>query len=166
MKACTECGEEKTLESFAKDSRGLQGRRSRCKQCVNQRMARYYADNRDDIRDRSRAYRLANRDSLAVSDRERYQANKDRVLARQRDWYLRNKDRQAKTGERNRVRLLRETQEVASRAGQPWEPWEDAAVLDSSRTARELAFELHRSYEAVRGRRAVLTRRLLAELAN
>lgn len=164
MKTCSQCGKEKGFQDFSRDSRGVSGRRPSCKQCVNERMKSYYARTKETRRDYGRAYRLANRDKLILADRAKYQANRDRALARQREWYLQNKTRQAETTERNRRRMLNDTRAVAHRAGLPWEEWEDAEILEKATTIRDLAFRLGRSYEAVRGRRAVLTRKALAEM--
>lgn len=161
MKTCTKCKAQKPLTEFSKDSRGVMGRRSHCKGCVNQRMAVYYAENREELAMRARSYRMRHPEKIRVSDREKYLASRDRNLARQKEWYLRNKEASAITGERNRLKSLAETQAVATRAGAPWEEGEETSIMDYSKTSKEWALILGRSYEAVRGRRRVITKRFM-----
>jgi hypothetical protein len=72
-KTCKKCGEEHTLEQFHRLSRGLHGRRSVCRWCVNEAdRARYHA-NREKAVARVAAYNKAHPEKHAAAER-RYRA--------------------------------------------------------------------------------------------
>ena len=67
MKACSKCGETKSLSDFYKHMGGKDGRRTDCKLCVLQsRRARYEADG-DSLRQRVKEYQGKNPEKVAAS---------------------------------------------------------------------------------------------------
>lgn len=89
-KKCSKCNEEKTLEEFHRDRAAKDGRGSQCKQCVNERAARFREENRDRLRVYAMEYYTKNRDELLplrrAYQRAHYQENRGRILARHREY--------------------------------------------------------------------------------
>lgn len=89
-KWCSKCGEFKAWAEFSKSKRD--GYVSRCKACERGIRARYYADNRDKVLERSARYYADNRDE-ARGVRARYQAdNRDKARERSARYYAENTD--------------------------------------------------------------------------
>ena len=99
-KVCTLCAETKSVEEFAvaKDKRS--GRSSRCKVCVKQYTARWYAENAQREHEKRREYmarRRAAEPAFAEAERERLRqtraADPERWRAKTRVHFWANKDR-------------------------------------------------------------------------
>lgn len=71
-KRCTKCGELKTVDSFVKDPKKIDGLYSSCKQCYKLK----YAKNRDKEILRVKEYRSKNRDAVLSQKRKHYQDNR------------------------------------------------------------------------------------------
>jgi hypothetical protein len=114
-KPCTGCGTVKPLTEFHKHSKGLMGRRSRCKACAReygrQRNAanreatseynrRYREANPEAILEGKRRYREANREAMRESDRQRYAENREAELDRDRQYREANREALRERGRR------------------------------------------------------------------
>ena len=92
-KTCTKCGETKPLDGFHRNKGGVDGRHSRCKECVREDLRRYYEENRDKKLEYARRYREENRDKVRESERRYYEENRDKVRESERRYYEENRDK-------------------------------------------------------------------------
>lgn len=92
-KKCIKCGIEKSLSEFSINVHYIDGKDSRCKECVNNYNKQYYVDNSNNIRSHVNEYRNANR--LIVKERKRkyHYKNKERINKHSREYYIANKER-------------------------------------------------------------------------
>lgn len=72
QKACSKCGEVKSLEQFPRDARARGGRRADCKVCNKQKSALYREDHPDQCREAVARCRAANGEQYQASRRARY----------------------------------------------------------------------------------------------
>ena len=123
-KACTRCGVVKPLDGFYRDKGGKDGRKSACKECMNESNRRYREENRDKERESKRRYYEENLEYEHAKGR-----NRMRDYRRSSEAFL-DKPK-----------------------GSPWTPEEDAFLLaNDGRTRYQKAIELGRTYGSVRSR--------------
>lgn len=91
MKACKECGVVKPLGDFHRRKVMKDGRRRRCKPCVNAYMREYYKNNAEEKRQWQRDYRRRNADRVRAYDRFRYKRDNLKHLMRRRRYYRKNR---------------------------------------------------------------------------
>lgn len=75
MKTCSDCGEEKDLDSFSKSKAGKFGRTSKCKECQRVYAAAWRKDNKEERAEYNRKWREENRDEHNAATRKRYAEN-------------------------------------------------------------------------------------------
>lgn len=98
-KTCTKCGRElpATREFFQPDARQSDGFRGACKACISTQNQVYnrahYAENREEIKARSRAWSSRNAEKARAVSRASHLAHRDERNARQRAHYLANCER-------------------------------------------------------------------------
>ena len=153
MKTCTKCLEEKALTEY---SRQLKGFRSRCKGCSSVAHREYRIAKKDEIATQRREHYLANKGKKAAQNRKHALANKDKLAAQRREYRMANRAAINHLKTKAARRYQRETLHTATRKHAPWEPWEDAAIMDYSKTAREWALEIGRTRGSVQARRSRL----------
>lgn len=91
-KACTGCGEDKSLEDYNRDKSGTRhGRSARCRACVRA----YRKANREKIAEYGRAYREANRKKIAERSRAYREANLEKERERDRAYHAANREKRA-----------------------------------------------------------------------
>lgn len=101
-KACTKCGEEKSLEEFNKQKLGKYGRRSKCKACrkelrkenfdaISKQQKRWRDNNKEYMSEYSKVWRSENREYKAVKDKEYRLKNENKIKSRKREYYKENK---------------------------------------------------------------------------
>ena len=88
LRKCTECGQIKPLEDFAKDKRNRDGRDSRCKAC--------HAES-------TRLWRRANREKRLEYNRQYREANRERIREYHRQWRQKNPDKVRSYGARRKA---------------------------------------------------------------
>lgn len=93
QKACTKCGDIKSLSEFHRNATKASGHVSHCKACVRSGTAAYNAANKEKIRARDKAYYRANRDEKVCYQREYHAANRDAQNAASRAHYAANRDK-------------------------------------------------------------------------
>ena len=81
LRKCTECGQIKPLEDFAKNKHNSDGRDSRCKACHAESARQWRRANREKRREYNRQYREANRERIREYHRQWRQKNPDKVRA-------------------------------------------------------------------------------------
>lgn len=162
MKTCTTCLAEKPLDEFHNNKNEPSGKTYGCKPCNNARARQWGNENKERMQAASRTWRLANRDELLESKRAYQLANRDKLAARQREYRHPNPGAVKEAKSRYKKRVNGETQTLATKAPRtPWEAWEEAAIMDYSKTSREWALELGRTYSSVQSRREYLTKRFI-----
>lgn len=111
-KRCTGCGTVKPLSEFHKHSKGLMGRRSRCKACVCAHACQYRAANQEAVREYNRQYREANHEAVLEYNRRYREDESYREAEREYDRQRYADNREA---ERDRRRRHREANPEAAR---------------------------------------------------
>lgn len=86
MKKCTKCGLEKPFSDFSKDSRGLYGLQSKCKNCFALAARAWRETNAERKRAADRAYRENNLEKVTAKDRAWKYKNKSRLAAHNVRW--------------------------------------------------------------------------------
>jgi hypothetical protein len=76
MKICSKCNIEKSLDEFSKDSKGKQGVKSKCKQCIKEYDSLYKTANKDKIQQ----YYINNKERINHQSKEYYDNNKEILL--------------------------------------------------------------------------------------
>ena len=138
-KACARCGVVKPLDGFSREKRSGDGRRSECKECMNERSRRWREENRDKVLESKRRYREENRDKVLESNRRYYEENLEYARARDRNNY--------RDYQRSSEAFLDKPK------WSPWTPEEDAFLLaNDGRTHYQKAIELGRTYGSVSNR--------------
>lgn len=89
-KVCTKCGVEKDIESYYKDSRGSNGRYSRCKECVNLEKKEYRQ--REEVKEMSRKRSIEYRKSH-LEEARAYQRSYGKEYRKREDIKEKNKAR-------------------------------------------------------------------------
>lgn len=89
VKPCTQCGAVKALEGFRADKRRVDGRTTRCAEC----MRLDYWKNREKVLAQVKKYADANREKIAEAKRRFREENPDLVRERQAASYLRHVDK-------------------------------------------------------------------------
>jgi 5-methylcytosine-specific restriction endonuclease McrA len=97
-KVCTKCAQEKPLDAFDREKRGLHGRRADCKQCRNEYRKNLYHTS-DKYRNAQKAYQAQHyqENTERIKDRvKRYaEQNKDKVLENKRRYWHEDVDKEA-----------------------------------------------------------------------
>ena len=88
-KVCTGCKEDKLLEEFYKHKAGKYGRPSKCKICMKEYKAKYYANNPEKMKERASKYR-ANNPEKVKEYKAKYRANNREKLKEQSSKYRTN----------------------------------------------------------------------------
>ena len=87
-KQCRKCGEVKKMEGFPRDKSKLGGRRSECRECMNERDRQFRVDNRERLNEYHRQHYADNRDQYYLrGERRRARLRKipDTLTSEQRD---------------------------------------------------------------------------------
>jgi hypothetical protein len=99
-KACTKCGEVKTLEDYTKDKKGLAGKAPNCKVCQKEyneankdRSRQHYADNREKYIETSLKWAKENPERSAQNNRIWQRNNPERVAIHTREWTRNNSEK-------------------------------------------------------------------------
>ena len=86
MKACKDCGEEKPLDDFHKNSQAKDGKRNYCKLCQSKRNKKWTEENpgrakawRDENQDKLKEWAANNREKLNKKHLDYYYANPDKI---------------------------------------------------------------------------------------
>src|SRR5258707_6451062 len=78
-KACVKCGKEKLLSQFYKASKGKDGYRTDCKECVRRDRQEYYQEyyraRREQFRQRNIEYRVTHQEQIQQQQRKKYIAH-------------------------------------------------------------------------------------------
>ena len=93
LRKCTECGQVKPLEEFAKDRHNSDGRASWCKACRAEYSRQWRGANREKRLEYARRYREANRERIREYERQWREANRERVREYARQWRQKNPDK-------------------------------------------------------------------------
>jgi hypothetical protein len=129
-KICTKCGIAKPLTEFDRVVKTSERRRQPCRECKNEQLRRWRADNPDKVKTESRRYYLGHRNKrIDAASRwtkknwqrvlDRRNTNREEYLRKRREWYAKNAERErAKHKEyvlRNKAKALECTREWRSR---------------------------------------------------
>ena len=112
MKLCTECNIEKQLNEFNKDSKGKQGVKSKCKQCIKTyrnvyntanklKTQQYYINNKERINKQSKTTYESNREYY-IEKSKQYGKNNPEVRRKHTAKYLKSNPEYYKTYRKNR----------------------------------------------------------------
>lgn len=167
MKRCSICGVEKPLETgFHRASTNRDGRQGRCKDCQkaatyryreqhrdeyaayqHDYIRRYYAENKEQIRQQHAAYRETHRDEKREADREYAQQHADQIRQRKAVWYGANRPRllaknQARYQANRTEHMARQRRWVLTQAG-----------ASSARRAKRAYERRHPEQNAIRNAR-------------
>ena len=85
MKKCKQCGEQKDIDSFAKN--GKSGRHPRCKPCMSANARLFRIENIDHVKAIEKASYYKNIEAKKLSISKYYQANKESIKNREDDRY-------------------------------------------------------------------------------
>ena len=80
-KMCTQCGGVKTLDEFSKRADRPSGYQSQCKNCKNERVAKYRAANYEKIKERHAEYYAANLEKIKIQKAKYQKANPEKFRA-------------------------------------------------------------------------------------
>lgn len=89
QKQCRVCCELKDISLFSKNPMGKYQVSTRCKQCDK----KYYQQNKENIKLRSREWKILNREKSLQFSKEHYIKNKDKYKIRARKWENDNKEK-------------------------------------------------------------------------
>jgi group I intron endonuclease len=89
---CSSCGIEKEVLLFSKCSATVSGLTNSCKECIKEKDAVYYSQNKDAILDKKKDFWIENQENLKSKKRNWYQNNKEIVAERNKDYNNLNKD--------------------------------------------------------------------------
>ena len=144
-KTCTKCGAVKPLDDFNRKKGRVDGRRSRCKECMREYLRRSYEESRGKQRERRHRYYEENRDNRLEYQHRYNEENSDII----------NQGRKMRHAQNTRTSSL-----LASKKGVPYSPEEDALILaDNGMTTYQKAIELGRTYASVATRKRRLRAR-------
>ena len=89
-KKCTGCGNIKESSEFyvLKNRKG--GHQSQCKECTLKKRASYYAENKEQEKEKDRKWAAENRESIAARKRKRYSKNPRPAIERAKRWKEKN----------------------------------------------------------------------------
>lgn len=88
---CTKCWEWKTLDWYYKCSTKRFWVHSHCRECIKNKMNKYYDDNKDKVLNREKIYYLDNKQEILNQRRLCYKENKGKILDKHREYYQSNK---------------------------------------------------------------------------
>ncbi len=86
MKACTKCGERKTLAEFYRCKYTLDGRRSQCSSCTKEEQGQYYLKNASGCREYAREYRRKRPEKRTDCQRRSYKKHRQKILQEAADY--------------------------------------------------------------------------------
>jgi len=111
-KICSQCKENKSIETFYKNKQCKDGLHSKCKLCLKTNHQKYYINNREDIREKSKEWKLNNPEKFKQSNinwhnknkekmevyikeygKQYYQNNKEKVAQYIKNYYQQNKEK-------------------------------------------------------------------------
>ena len=158
-KRCSKCGETKTSEEFWRDRTRSDGLGRQCKKCRRAYQRAYNEAHREERRAYNRAYDEAHREEISAYHRAYYEANQEEISARTRAYREAHKEERNVQIRKRQTEARKASREVATRNGEPWTAAEDRVALTSEGTELEIAIELGRTTDSVKGRRALLRRK-------
>lgn len=100
-KKCTKCGVEKSLDGFALDFRTKDGHVSACKVCKNHYEKGYNKKNRDKINEYNKKYYYDNLEYNRTRSKKYRSFHRNRLIEYIKDWRSKNKDKTKEYGRRN-----------------------------------------------------------------
>jgi hypothetical protein len=122
----------------------------------------YHAKNRDKIRGYGKAWYEKNRDERLAYLKAWRANNRDKHRAADRRWRQQHSEKRCATSCRQNKRANKATRAKAYAHRSRWDNSEDLLILrDTDMAARELAFKLGRTLNAVRNRRLRLNHQVL-----
>lgn len=83
MKACTKCGESKTLDAFNKQGSSRDGFKSRCRACQADDNRLRYASDPERFKSATADYQRANREVVLANKRAHYHVNRAEIAEKQ-----------------------------------------------------------------------------------
>lgn len=119
-KVCGGCGSWCMLSDFPKSKTGLGGRDSKCKLCRSKNVKRWYEENKELCKERTKTWCEVHKERSTDYKRKWHQENKEvrneksrkyreenpeKVSAMKRKWYFENRDKTALSRQRRRARL-------------------------------------------------------------
>lgn len=103
-KACSKCGSVKLLDEYVKHRKGLGGKRSECKVCVEKSDKEYRSATKEHGAEVDRKYREENKEHYKETERKYRELNKERYKELARNWRLKNPHRALLKTQRYRAR--------------------------------------------------------------
>lgn len=105
-KTCTICKEIKPLEDFFRESKAIDGRKSRCKSCHQASVTEWKKNNPENVKRAGKVFREKNTDKIKKArdswnnsekgkqaKKEWEQKNREKVTAQRKEWARNNKER-------------------------------------------------------------------------
>lgn len=137
VKACSKCGEVKSLDEYSRDKSKRDGRGTQCKTCK----AEYY-----------RCYREENLEKVLESERRYRAENLEKERARLRRYQEENRDYINRSTRRRKEKIQAATASVSNKSGR-WSEVEVAILLaDDGQTIAAKALGLGRTYGSCQGK--------------
>lgn len=103
-KACTKCGEWKSIDLFPRDKTASDGRRSSCRECERVRTSKWRAENPEKARESTRRYREMHGDRERAQAKKYKSENKEKISASYAAWIDRNPEYHRNYRELNKER--------------------------------------------------------------
>ena len=92
MRRCSKCGEVKFLFKFVKHKGRKYGFRKECKECVSAYNKRYYEDNTEEVRKRSKQYREEHKEEIIEYKKQYYEDNKKEIAKKSKQYREEHKE--------------------------------------------------------------------------
>lgn len=93
-RVCTGCKVEKPLEEFFRHKKYVHGRYHKCKICMSEIRKKYYAQNKEKIKESSTATKFP--EKIAEYKKKYYEKNREKIKEHQKNWYLKKKESEKK----------------------------------------------------------------------
>jgi hypothetical protein len=92
-KVCNKCIETKALVDFHTEKRGIGGKTATCAECINKSMREYKSNNRDKTREQFKRYYAENREKIKETRAKRSEEYRDEINGYYRDYYKENREK-------------------------------------------------------------------------
>lgn len=97
---CCACAEAKVLDLFPKLKTGKHGRNTKCKSCIAIYLKKYYADNKEKLREYASKKYLEEKEKYVVSRKAYYEKNKEEAKRRAKEWAAKNPEKRKQVAKR------------------------------------------------------------------
>lgn len=114
-KTCLDCGFDKPLDDYGKNSNNKDGKQSRCRACYNIKQRKYWNDNREKMNRLQNDWRKRNPEKRKAQHLRYNEAHREERVATARKWGKENPERRAQIKGSYRARKRSEALHVLPR---------------------------------------------------